>query len=129
MRSALRGVFVDGHCIIDREVRGIQHRVQDRLEGITDAEYQSLIDLALGLTDKAIAARRGLSTRGAQARIRHLYEKLGIAVPDDDGDGSPLFNSRTRAIYLALARGLINIDALRREQEGLDTWLNKSGKK
>jgi DNA-binding NarL/FixJ family response regulator len=123
MRSALRGVFAEGHCIIDREVRGIQHRVQDRLEGITDAEYQSLIDVALGLTDKAIAARRGLSTRGAQARIRHLYEKLGISVLDEDGDGSPVFNSRTRAIYLAFARGLINIDALRREQESLDAWL------
>jgi DNA-binding NarL/FixJ family response regulator len=125
MRSALRGVFAEGHCIIDREVRGIQHRVQDRLEGITDAEYQSLIDVALGLTDKAIAARRGLSTRGAQARIRHLYEKLGIAISEDDGDGSAVFNSRTRAIYLALARGLINVDALRREQENLDAWLDK----
>jgi DNA-binding NarL/FixJ family response regulator len=121
MRSALRGVFAEGHCIIDREVRGIQHRVQDRLEGITDSEYQSLIDLALGLTDKATAARRGLSTRGAQARIRHLYEKLGIAF--DEGDGNSVFNMRTRAIYIALARGLINVDALRREQENLDAWL------
>jgi len=127
MRSALRGVFTEGHCIIDREVRGIQHRVQDRLEGITDSEYESLLDLALGLTDKAIAARRGLSTRGAQARIRHLYEKLGVAMTDDGaGDGGSLFNSRTRAIYLALARGLINVDALRRAQENLDAWIDQA---
>jgi DNA-binding NarL/FixJ family response regulator len=125
MRSALRGVFVDGHCIIDREVRGIQHRVQDRLEGITDSEYESLIDVALGLTDKAIAARRGLSTRGAQARIRHLYEKLGLGDLDEGAGEGTVFNSRTRAIYLALARGLINIDALRREQENLDAWLER----
>ena len=125
MRSALRGVFAEGHCIIDREVRGIQHRVQDRLEGITDSEYESLLDVALGLTDKAIAARRGLSTRGAQARIRHLYEKLGVAMPEEGAaENSSVFNSRTRAIYLALARGLINIDALRREQENLDKWLD-----
>ena len=123
MRSALRGVFGEGHCIIDREVRGIQHRVQDRLEGITDGEYESLMDIALGLTDKAIAARRGLSTRGAQARIRHLYEKLGIASGEDGADAGPLFNSRTRAIYLALARGLVNADDLRREQRRLDAWL------
>jgi len=124
MRSALRGVFAEGHCIIDREVRGIQHRVQDRLEGITDSEYESLLDVALGLTDKAIATRRGLSTRGAQARIRHLYEKLGVAVPEEGaGEGGSLFNSRTRAICLALARGLINADALRRAQESLDAWL------
>jgi DNA-binding NarL/FixJ family response regulator len=125
MRSALRGVFSEGHCIIDREVRGIQHRVQDRLEGITDGEYESLIDVALGLTDKAIAMRRGLSTRGAQARIRHLYEKLGIAASGEEADAASLFNSRTRAIYLALARGLVNIDALRREQQRLDAWLGE----
>lgn len=124
MRSALRGVFSEGHCIIDREVRGIQSRVQDRLEGLTDGEYEGLIDIALGLTDKAIAARRGLSTRGAQARLKHLYEKLGVA-PDGTGTdkAGSAFNSRTRAIYLALARGMINIDALRREQEKLDDWL------
>jgi DNA-binding NarL/FixJ family response regulator len=126
MRSALRGVFAEGHCIIDREVRGIQHRVQDRLEGITDSEYESLIDLALGLTDKAIAARRGLSTRGAQARIRHLYEKLGVAALEEPADNNlPIFNSRTRAIYLALARGLMNVDALRREQQNLEDWLDR----
>ena len=124
MRSALRGVFGEGHCIIDREVRGVQHRVQDRLEGITDSEYESLIDLALGLTDRAIARRRGLSKRGGQARLKHLYEKLGISSPAD-GDAAAIFNSRTRAIYLALARGLINIDALRREQERLELWLKE----
>jgi DNA-binding NarL/FixJ family response regulator len=100
--------------------------VQNRLEGITDSEYESLIDVALGLTDKAIAARRGLSTRGAQARIRHLYEKLGVAALEEPTDNNlPIFNSRTRAIYLALARGLINVDALRREQQSLETWLDR----
>ena len=102
MRSALRGVFREGHCIIDREIRGIQHRVQDRLEGITDSEYESLIDIALGLTDKTIATRRGLSIRGAQSRIKHLYDKLGlVAGGGRRGRQRPVFNSRTRAIYLA----------------------------
>ncbi|MER8572168.1 response regulator transcription factor [Mesorhizobium sp. M1338] len=125
MRSALRGVFRDGHCIIDREIRGIQHRVQDRFEGITDGEYESLIDIALGLTDRAIAARRGLSIRGAQSRIKHVYDKLGIVPAEDGASDASVFNSRTRAIYLAMARGLINIDALRREQDRLDAWLAK----
>jgi DNA-binding NarL/FixJ family response regulator len=123
MRSALRGVFREGHCIIDREIRGIQHRVQDKFEGITDGEYESLIDIALGLTDRAIAARRGLSIRGAQSRIKHVYDKLGIMPAEDGASDVSVFNSRTRAIYLAMARGLINIDALRREQDRLDAWL------
>ena len=124
MRSALRGVLREGHCIIDREIRGIQHRVQDRLEGITDIEYESLIDIALGLTDKTIAMRRGLSTRGAQSRLQHLYDKLGLsATAELAADGAPDFNPRTRAIYLAICRGLINVDVMRREQRRLDAWL------
>jgi DNA-binding NarL/FixJ family response regulator len=126
MRSALRGVFREGHCIIDREIRGIQHRVQDKFEGITDGEYESLIDIALGLTDRAIAARRGLSIRGAQSRIKHVYDKLGIVPAEDGASDASVFNSRTRAIYLAMARGLINIDALRREQDRLDAWLTQA---
>jgi DNA-binding NarL/FixJ family response regulator len=125
MRSALRGVLREGHCIIDREIRGIQHRVQDRLEGITDSEYESLIDIALGLTDKTIAIRRGLSTRGAQSRIQHLYDKLGLGSTAELAGGSaPVFNPRTRAIYLAICRGLINVDVMRREQHRLDAWLD-----
>lgn len=124
MRTALRGVFRDGHCIIDREIRGIQHRVDDRIEGLTDGEYESLIDIALGLTDKTIALRRGLSTRGAQSRIQHLYDKLGLgATGDPAADGASVFNSRTRAVCLAVARGLINADMLRREQRRFDDWL------
>ena len=125
MRSALRGVLRDGHCIIDREIRGIQHRVQDRLEGITDSEYESLIDIALGLTDKTIAMRRGLSIRGAQSRIQHLYDKLGLsATADSPADSAPVFNPRTRAIHLAVCRGLINADVMRREQRRLESWLD-----
>jgi DNA-binding CsgD family transcriptional regulator len=116
-----------GHCIIDREIRGIQHRVQDRLEGITDSEYESLIDIALGLTDKTIAMRRGLSIRGAQSRIQHLYDKFGLSTTADLApDSAPVFNPRTRAIHLAICRGLINADVMRREQRRLDVWLESA---
>jgi DNA-binding NarL/FixJ family response regulator len=126
MRSALRGVFCEGHCIIDRQIRGIQQRIQDRLEGLTDGEYESLIDLALGLTDKCMAVRRGLTRRGAQNRLQHLYDKLGITSATGPAEKGPaMFNPRTRAIHLALVRGLINIDALRREQARLDAWLEQ----
>jgi DNA-binding NarL/FixJ family response regulator len=127
MRSALRGVLREGHCIIDREIRGIQHRVQDRLEGITDSEYESLIDIALGLTDKTIALRRGLSIRGAQSRLQHLYDKFGLSTTAEvTAEGAPAFNPRTRAIHLAICRGLINADVMQREQRRLAAWLESS---
>ncbi len=128
LHLAIRGVFLEDQCVIDREVRGVQQRSVDRSEGLTDLEYEVLIDLALGLTDKAMAARRGISTRGAQSRLQHLYEKLGLeqnAIPV--GPWGASFNTRTRAVTLALARGLLNAAALRREEEELARWLRGVG--
>ncbi len=124
LRFAIRGVFIEDQCVIDREVRGVQQRTESRVQGLTDPEYEILIDLALGLTDKAIAARHGLSLRGAQSRLQHLYEKLGLdhASPAE-GPWGPTFNSRTRAIQVAFSRGLLNPEALRREDEQLAEWL------
>jgi hypothetical protein len=52
-----------------------------------------------------------------------LYEKLGFAtIAEAATNSTNLFNSRTRAVYLALARGLINVDALRREQQNFEVW-------
>lgn len=125
LRAALRGVFLEDQCIIDREVRGVQQRAEDRLEGLTDSEYEVLVDLALGLTDKAIAARLAISVRSVQAHVQHLYEKLGVVTGDEGGggDGGPAFNSRTRAVYLALSRGLVNLGSLGREDRRLALWL------
>ena len=126
LRLAMRGVFLEDQCVVDREVRGVQQRAVDRAEGLTDAEYEVLIDLALGLTDKAMAARRGLSLRGAQSRLHHLYEKLGLE-PAVGGDGGPAFNSRTRAIFVAFSRGLVNVDALQVSDRELGAWLGRRG--
>ena len=124
LELAIRGVFLEDQCIIDREVRGVQQRSEDILEGLTDSEYEVLMDIALGMTDKAIAARRNLSTRTVQSRLKHLYEKLGIDPCCVDSNFGPVFNSRTRAVAVAISRGLLNFDSMAASQEGLDTWLN-----
>ncbi len=127
LKLALQGVFIAEQCVIDREVRGVQQRAGDRLSGLSELEYEALIDLCLGLTDKAMAARRGVSLRGAQSRLQHLYQKLGLDKGDIPiGEWGPSFNSRTRAISLALTLGILNADALRREEENLKVWLSKA---
>jgi len=125
LRLAIRGVFLEDQCVIDREVRGLQLRVVSRNEGLTEIEYEALIDVALGLTDRTIAARRGISVRGAQSRIKHLSGKLGLDADRrcEDGAGQ-WFNPRTRLVVTALERGLLNVDALRREETALRTWLS-----
>lgn len=125
LRLAIRGVFIEDQCVIDREVRGLQLRVVSRNEGLTEIEYEALIDVALGLTDRAIAERRGISVRGAQSRIKLLSGKLGLDAERrcEDGAGQ-WFNPRTRLVVTALERGLLNVDALRREETALRTWLS-----
>ncbi len=129
LKLALQGVFLAEQCVIDREVRSVQQRAGDRLSGLSELEFEALVDLCLGLTDKAIAARRNVSLRGAQSRLQHLYQKLGLEKGDlPTGPWGPSFNSRTRAISLALAQGILNADALRREEKNLQDWLSSQGK-
>lgn len=125
LELAVRGVFLQDQCIIDREVRGIQQRSENTLEGLTDSEFEVLTDIALGMTDKAIAARRKISTRSVQSRLKHLYEKLCIDAADVDPEFGPVFNSRTRAVAVAFSRGLLNVDGLAASQESMEEWRNK----
>jgi DNA-binding NarL/FixJ family response regulator len=123
LELAVRGVFIEDQCIIDREVRGVQQRSENTLEGLTDSEFEVLTDIALGMTDKAIAERRKISTRGVQSRLKHLYEKLCIDQVDVNPDFGPVFNSRTRAVAVAFSRGLLNVDGLAACQGDLEDWL------
>lgn len=123
LHLAVRGVFLQDQCIVDREVRGVQQRSENTLEGLTDSEFEVLMDIALGMTDKAIAKRRKLSTRGVQSRLKHLYEKLGVDQYDADPDIGPVFNSRTRAVAVAISRGLLNVHGLASSEADLADWL------
>lgn len=122
---AVTGIFQEAQCIIDQEIRGIQQRTMDMHAGLSNTEFEVLMDIALGLTDKAIAARRGVSTRSVQSRLKQLYEKLGIEQIQFDVDDSPTFNSRTRAVSIALARGLLNPDGMAVAEDSLNRWLNR----
>ncbi len=127
LKLALQGVFIAEQCVIDREVRGVQQRADNRLSGLSELEFEALVDLCLGLTDKAMAARRNVSLRGVQSRLQSLYQKLGLDKGDiPTGEWGSSFNSRTRAISLALTQGILNADALRREEEKLQAWITPS---
>jgi DNA-binding NarL/FixJ family response regulator len=122
----LRAVLIDEQCWIDPEIRMVQSRATSRGSGLTDVEYEALIDIALGLTDKAIARRRYLSERGVQNRLRELYAKLSIDLEQIvDQRWGNTYSPRSRAISVALQRGLINADELARENEALKHWLER----
>lgn len=123
---AAQAVFHEVQCWVDPQVRRVQARTQHRHDALTDAEYEVLIDIALGLTDNAIAERRYLSRRGVQNRLQSLYAKLGASeastVKSTVGD---VLNIRSRAVAIALQRGLVNSFELGREEQVLAAWLEK----
>ncbi|HEY9787718.1 MAG TPA: response regulator transcription factor, partial [Candidatus Obscuribacterales bacterium] len=69
LRYAITSVLVQDNPYIDPIVRGVQQTLKITDESLNESEYGVLIDLLLGLTDKAIAMRQHISVRGAQNRI------------------------------------------------------------
>jgi DNA-binding NarL/FixJ family response regulator len=117
LKLALRSVFLESQCVIDREVRGIQQKGLSSGHGLTDAEYEILVDVALGLTDKTIAGRKKLSLRTVQNRLQQLYEKLGVY--QDGVEVESRYNLRARAVAVALLRRVLNASALERAERDL----------
>ena len=121
---AAHAVFEEYQCWIDPQVRKVQARSQGGSDALSDAEYDVLVDIALGLTDNTIAERRYLSRRGVQNRLQSLYAKLGANLEHDTNmSNTELLNVRARAVSLALQRGLINAFELKNEEQLLSNWL------
>ena len=124
--KAVEAVFTDSQCWLDAKLRPVQARVRHKHSSISDAEFEVLIDIALGLTDQAIAQRRYLSRRGVQNRLRSLYSKLGVDREFAADGGNDLFNLRARAVSMALRRGLINTHEVEQAEEPLQAWLREA---
>lgn len=127
LRLALRSIFIESQCVIDREVRGLQQRSQNPAGGLTDSEYEVLLDVALGLTDNTIAKRRNLSLRSVQNRLQQLYAKLGVYKPNGAEGETGRINLRARAVAVAILRKMLNVSSLEREDRELRAWLAKHG--
>lgn len=125
LKLALRAIFIENQCVIDREVRGLQQKSLGQRNGLTDSEYEVLLDVALGLTDRVIARRRNLSLRSVQNRLQQLYEKLDIYHDPCRGRIQVNFNLRARAVSTALLRKLLNVNALEQAEADLAEWLAK----
>lgn len=118
LKRAVKSVFYEEQCWIDPLVRPIQARNRGGQISITDAEYDVLVDIALGMTDQLIAQRRFLSKRGVQSRLKTLYSKLEVdRSPVSDG-----INPRSRAVAIAYTRGLINQFELEKAELEFKQW-------
>lgn len=123
LKKATKAIFEDCQCWIDPNLKTIQARSKSPNSAISDVEYEVLVDIALGLTDNLIAERRYLSRRGAQNRLKSLYNKLDVS---HDEDSNESLNLRTRAVSVAMRRGLINSFELENEERAFQEWRNKN---
>ncbi len=124
---ALSSILLHDNPYIDPQVRGVQTRMQAKDGSLSDVEFETLLDIALGLTDKAIASRRHISVRGVQNRLSMLSQKL-FKTEDQflkETAGMEIFNPRTRIVLEGLKRGLIDIDEIPSLEEELEEWLEE----
>jgi DNA-binding NarL/FixJ family response regulator len=123
--AAVTSVLLHGDPYIDPLVRGVQARLASKDSSLTDVEYETLLDVAVGLTDRAIARRRHISVRGVQNRLSMLLQKL---LHGEDGHlretaEMEIFNARTRVVFECMRRGLIDADDLGALESELSEWL------
>jgi len=124
LKLALRSIFVENQCVIDNEVRGMQQRSFAQTSGFSDSEYEILMDIALGMTDRAISNRRHLSLRSVQNRLQHIYSKLEVHQAPDHPSDEATFNLRARAVTVAMLRKLLNYGELEKAEAELQVWLH-----
>jgi len=122
---AVTSVLIQDNPYIDPIVRNVQQTLKISDESLNESEYGVLIDLLLGLTDKAIAMRQHISVRGAQNRIFTVSQKLlrGTDAHLKETAGMEVYNSRVRIVLEALRRGIVDVDYIRKFDEELDDWL------
>jgi len=95
---------------------------------LTEFEAEALRYLALGLSNWAIARKCSLSLRGVESRLATLYEKLFLdssAGTENEAYDKLAYNTRTRAFFEALRRGLINSDELEKDEADLAGWIER----
>jgi len=97
---------LEGDCWIHPRIQRIIRRAESGATGLTDAEFEVLVCIAIGFTDKAIAKRLYITDKAVQARLKCLYAKLGIPIKGSSEDDE--YNHRCRALNLSFRRGLIN---------------------
>lgn len=122
---AIESILLRGDPYIDPVVQGVQNRLKSKDDSLSDTEYETLLDVAVGMTDRAIAARRHISVRGVQNRLSMLLAKLvkGQETHIRESAGMEIFNPRTRIVFEGIKRGLVDTDDLPKLDSEVWNWL------
>ncbi|CAN5225432.1 response regulator transcription factor [soil metagenome] len=125
LARAIECVIVEDLPYVTSTVEEVRHRLRDKASAISDLEFETLMDIAIGLTDKAIAQKEHISYRGAQNRLSNLLNKLlkGEESYLKESTGVEIYNPRTRLIFEAFMRGLLTREDLEAQNSEHRKWL------
>ncbi len=104
----------NGEGYIDPQLSIILTNMNQGHGQLTGGQYEVLVCIALGLSDKTIAKLLHLTEQAVQARLRSLYRAFNIPSKSSDTHDVGLFSSRCRAVWQGLKTGLINEPELQR---------------
>jgi DNA-binding NarL/FixJ family response regulator len=124
---AITSVLLQDNPYIDPIVRGVQQSLNAVDSSMNETDYSILLDLIMGLTDKAIALHQHISVRGAQNRISLLSSKLlkGLDANLRETAGLDVYNTRVRIVLEAFRRGFIDPDDIGRLDKEIDAWVKR----
>lgn len=123
--SAVSDILFFDSPYIDPIVKNVQARAVRSDKALSDSEFEILMDICMGLTDRAISQRRHISVRGVQGKLGVLMKKLMKRSNQEVAEdiGMEFYNPRTRVVVEALMRQLIDPDELKKLDEEVDEWL------
>ncbi len=122
---AITSVLLQDNPYIDPIVRGVQSTLRQREGILNESENETLVDVVLGLTDKAIAMRQHISVRGVQNKISALSDKLvkGLDEHVKESAEMEVFNTRARIILEAFRQGFIEREDIAEMERDMSDWL------
>jgi DNA-binding NarL/FixJ family response regulator len=128
-KYALSSVVTHDNVYVDPQIRLEQHSKRHEPMKLSALELETITQIALGMTDRAIAMRSSMSVRGINSRVAALYDKI---VSDEEHTvneilGLPAINPRSRLIFHALHSGIIDFDTLEASEESFNQWIATLG--
>lgn len=124
-RYAIESLFLRDNPYFDPKARLCHASTEEPL--VNSGEYEALSDVVLGLTDRAIARRRGLTVRGVQNRLATLSNKLLKHEHSRLREvfDMEVYNPRTRLIFEAIRRDVVSTEEVMEQDSEFEIWLQQ----
>lgn len=123
---ALESIVIFNNPFLDPDLRSTALSFDPSDAVLTKLEQETLGDLLLGLTDKAIARKRHLTVRGVQNRLSSLATKLLGRDRCQLESGIEFYNLRVRMIFEALKLGVYTVEDIPALEKDLTCWMENS---